>query len=428
VIPVGHYVPSFVPHLTEKDNVTYSGIPVQYQADIPDPVVADILAREPGTPAPGWLRVPRVVVAGGSLVLVAAVVLLVLFVRRPAHPATTVLANDSVSPTSFVRPPAIPSGLPGSSVRLTCGRSVSYTDRSGQMWGADRFFEGGAAFDSPRQYVARAIDPKLFQNGRTGDFSYRIPLAKGNYELRLGFLETNFGPSTPAGGGEYSRTFDVKANGRTLLDDFDIYADANGTNVADMRVFKDISPNSDGLLNLEFRSRRGPALINTIELTPAPHHRLNPIRIVAQENFVTLPNGTVWSPDVYFIGGVLANHAVPIAGNDSDLYARERFGHFDYAIPVDAGTYAVSLYFAETYFGEGNQGGGGPGSRVFDIFCNGAVLARNFDILKETTMNQELVKTFHGLTPNAQGKLALSFVPVHNYASLYALEVVDESQ
>jgi len=39
-----------------------------------------------------------------------------------------------------------------------------------------------------------------------------------------------------------------------------------------------------------------------------------------------------------------------------------------------------------------------------------------------------LDKTFHGLTPNAQGMLVLNFVPVENYAEVNAIEVVDESQ
>jgi hypothetical protein len=319
--------------------------------------------------------------------------------------------------------------LPGNAIRLGCGHSVPYTDRSGQTWAADRYFEGGTPFDSPRQFVARAFDPKLFQSGRTGEFSYHIPLAKGVYQLRLGFVETIYGPSTPAGGGEYSRTFDVKANGRPLLTDFDIYSDANGTNVADVRVFKDIVPSPDGILHLEFRAWRAPALINFIELVPAQPHRLNPIRIVAQDNFVTESSGVVWSPDDYVTGGQLAGHAVPVGGTDEpDVYSRERFGHFEYALPVDTGVYSLSLHFAEEYFGPGNAGGGGVGSRLFDIFCNGVALARSYDVLKEGGMNRAVVKTYHGLTPNAQGKLVVSFLPVHNYASLYALEVLDESQ
>jgi hypothetical protein len=366
-----------------------------------------------------------------GLVLLAGAVLVSQLLRRTSSGAS---APPKDTPAAAVtaparRPPPLAAVLPDNTVRLGCGHAVPYTDRSGQTWAADRYFEGGNSFDSPRQFVARASDPKLFQSGRDGDFSYHIPLAKGVYQLRLGFVETAYGPSTPAGGGEYSRTFDVKANGRLLLKEFDIYSDANGTNVADVRVFKDISPGADGVVLLEFHSGRAPALVNFIELVPSQPHRLNPIRIVAQDNFVTESSGIVWSPDDYVTGGQLAGHAVRVAGTeDPDVYSRERFGHFEYALPVDSGTYALSLHFAEEYFGPGGPGGGGVGSRVFDIFCNGVALARSYDILKDGGMNRAVVKTFHGMTPNAQGKLVVSFLPVNNYASLYAIEVLDEAQ
>jgi len=38
-----------------------------------------------------------------------------------------------------------------------------------------------------------------------------------------------------------------------------------------------------------------------------------------------------------------------------------------------------------------------------------------------------LIKTYHDLRPNAQGKLILSFVPDVNYASVDAIEVEEEA-
>lgn len=434
LIPVGHYVPAFVPNQAAETPAVVEPAPVENARDrsgeVPFELVADILAREPEAPRPKT-PFPRGVLMAVGLVLLASALLVAQmsfsrFKSTPAPPRETTVAAAS---TTLTRPVVVASVIPGSTVRLACGRSVSYTDRTGQTWSADRYFDGGTTFDSPRQFVARTLDSRLFQSGRQGDFSYNIPLPKGVYELHLNFVEMTYGPGTPSGGGEYSRTFDVKANGRLLLDDFDIYSDANGTNVADTRVFKDISPGSDGLLHLEFRGRRAPAAISTIELIPARPHRLNPIRMVAQESFLTLPNGVVWNPDTYVNSGQLASHVVQVtAENDVDLFSRERYGHFDYAIPVDTGTYSVALYFAEEYFGPSNPGGGGAGSRIFDVLCNGTFLLHNFDVFKEAGMNRGLVKTFHGLTPNAQGKLMLAFVPVRNYASVYAVEVQDESQ
>jgi hypothetical protein len=435
VIPIGHYVPAFISNAAEPAG------PPPAPASVAGDTGAAKLHGEPAfdvipdSMAPAMqpdgrqLFSPRVLIAA-ILVVCSAVVLATQLSRKPVKP-TGIPVRQAPQATVLTSPrqPIILPGPAGTFVRVACGHPVPYTDRFGQTWGADRYFEGGEAFDSPRQFVFRALDPKLFQRGRSGSFSYNIPVGKGVYELRLGFVEPTYGPSTPAGSGEYARTFDVRANGRLLLDDFDIYSDANGTNIADTRVFKDILPAGDGMVHLEFRARRGPAMINSIELIPAQPHRLNPIRIVAQENFVTTANGIVWSPDNYVSGGQIANHSVQVTGTeDPDLYARERFGHFEYALPVDVGTYSLSLYFAEEYFGAGNPGGKGAGSRVFDVLCNGVALLRNFDIFKEAGSNHGSVVTFQGLKPNAQGKLILSFVPVHDYASLYALEVLDESR
>jgi hypothetical protein len=69
----------------------------------------------------------------------------------------------------------------------------------------------------------------------------------------------------------------------------------------------------------------------------------------------------------------------------------------------------------------------GVGRRVFDVWCNGVTLLRDFDIAKDAGGPQKGIrKTFHGLKPNAQGKLLFTFVPVKDYACLNAIEVVDE--
>jgi hypothetical protein len=66
---------------------------------------------------------------------------------------------------------------------------------------------------------------------------------------------------------------------------------------------------------------------------------------------------------------------------------------------------------------------------VFDVYCNGTAILRNFDILKEARVpNRGIVETIHGLKANAQGKLVLWFVPVVDYATVRSIEVVDESR
>jgi hypothetical protein len=72
---------------------------------------------------------------------------------------------------------------------------------------------------------------------------------------------------------------------------------------------------------------------------------------------------------------------------------------------------------------------GGPGSRVFDVYCNGVALLRSFDIFKEAGgEGRPLDRTFSGIRPNAQGKIVLTFVPVASMPSLNAIEVVEDSR
>jgi hypothetical protein len=196
----------------------------------------------------------------------------------------------------------------------------------------------------------------------------------------------------------------------------------------DERVFKDMSPGPDGLLRIRFLTANYQAMVSAIVVEPARPHRLNPVRILAQDRSYTDSRGHLWLPDNYWMGGQPGSHSASIEGTeDRQLYAMERYGNFSYAIPVDEGEYAVTLHFAETYWGRENPGGGGVGTRTFDVFCNGVALIRNLDIYKEVGADRPLIKTFHHLRPNAQGKLLLSFVPEHNFASVNAIEVEDET-
>ena len=247
--------------------------------------------------------------------------------------------------------------------------------------------------------------------------------------MRLYFADPWYSPGVEMEGGENIRVFNVTLNSHSLLlHNFDIIADA-GPNTADVRVFKDVEPASDGYLHLSFAGNGGPPLINAIEIVPGMAHRLRPIRLVTQSSGLIDRSGVTWSRDNYFLSGRTIARTFTVTGSDDpEIYARERYGNFSYAIPVSEGRYRVTLHFAESYWGPISPGGGGVGTRIFDVYCNGIALLRNFDMLKEAGPHIQIVKTFHNLQPNAQGKLLLSFVPVKNYANISAIEVDDESE
>ena len=244
-------------------------------------------------------------------------------------------------------------------------------DRFGKTWQSDRYFQGGAVFESAGHPIAAARDPRLFRSRREGAFTYDIPLPAGVYELRLYFAETLYGENNVAGGGETSRIFNVYANGAQILSGFDVIGEV-GASTADVRAFKDISPAADGKLHLKFDPQTNPAIVSAIEITPGTPGRLRPIRLVSREHPYTDKQGRTWEADSYSRGGQLVVRTDPVQNiEDPELLRGERYGNLSYVIPVPPGRYGATLYFAEAWFGPGNFAGGGAGSRVFDILCNG---------------------------------------------------------
>jgi hypothetical protein len=53
-----------------------------------------------------------------------------------------------------------------------------------------------------------------------------------------------------------------------------------------------------------------------------------------------------------------------------------------------------------------SSGVSGVGSRVFDVYCNGSTLLKNFDILREAGPGP-LLRSFHHIEPTAQGKIEI---------------------
>jgi hypothetical protein len=110
-------------------------------------------------------------------------------------------------------------------------------------------------------------------------------------------------------------------------------------------------------------------------------------------------------PDNFWLGGSVGRPVISDTVErtlDRALYSKHRYGNFSYAIPVDDGEYALTLHFAESYWGRENEGGGGTGSRVFDVFCNGEALVRKLDIYKEPLRNER------SASPESPGRAVLA--------------------
>ena len=366
---------------------------------------------------------------------VVAISLLVLTVgafylgRERQRPPTVAASSRPVAAL-----PESPIGLPvGNEVRILAGGTRRYVDRSGKLWGPDALFTGGHAVQSYAQHIWRTQDPSIYHSSRQGDFSYNIPLPPGVYELHLHFAETFYGPENAGGGGEGSRIMTVTANGKPLLTDFDVIADAAGARTADVKVFTDVVPAKDGLLSLNFSSvKGGGGMLSGIELLPGSPGRIRPVRIVTRDVPYYSEDSHWWSADTYFKGGQLGATEEAAAGTDDpELYSSERWGNFSYAIPVTPGKYMVTLHFIERHFHRAERGQplsslGSTGVRLFNVYCNHKLILREVNILEQAGAGRPLVRQVAGLEPDAQGELLLEFVPDQYYATVTAIEVVPQ--
>lgn len=424
-IPVGQYVPKFEPA---------DGRKTRNLLDLAVPSVASRLGMGNGASQrwehwiPPAARQPLWIAAAITVLLLAFGYGWLSF-RQQRQSRPLIESNQP-----FARQAESQFGLPmGEEVRILAGAARSFVDHAGKLWNADTWFAGGTAVKSSVQQIWRTQDPGFYRTSRQGQFRYDIPLKKGVYELRLHFAETVFGPESVGSGGEGSRIMTVRVNGKSLLNRLDVVADAGASRTADVKVFPDIVPAMDGLLHLEFSGEDGkPAMISAIEILPGVRGHIRPVRILARQSPYYSNDSDWWSPDNYFEGGQLAAYPNPVSGTDDpELYETERWGNFSYAIPVSPGRYSVSFHFAARG-GEWDQPSTLSGdtrsavAHIFNVFCNGTVLLKNFNLTKEARQSDVVIRKFAGLEPNAQGKLLLSFVPVEGYATVTGIEVLAE--
>jgi hypothetical protein len=343
---------------------------------------------------------------------IAAVTLLSLFGmyiathRQKVHALKT---GGSV-PTPSVGQDAVMRFRFGASKRL-------YLDAAGQPWIAEWYCQGGTPFVHAGREIQGTDDQEIYQEGREGKFQCRIPVRSGTYQLQLLFADT-------AGDKEAVRQVVFTINNQPA-DALDVVDEAGGNDIAIGKVYAGIRPMADGTIHLDFVSDG--SFVNAIEITPSQTEGGQPIRMLAGPAVFLDEGGNSWLPERFFRGGRRTFHLDNVPkGANSRLFSWERYGHFHYFLPVIPGKkYSVRLYFSEGWFGADNGGPGGIGSRVFDVYCNGTTLLKDFDILKQQREGSVVI-TSHHVQPTAHGMLELYFTPVKNYPLVNAIEVLPE--
>lgn len=136
------------------------------------------------------------------------------------HPSWGGATTISV-PLRVNRLPTLPQ--PGDVVLAVNSGGPAFTAADGTVFEADRAFQGGSTQVSNRAIAGTEDDP-LYNDWRFGNFSYRVAVPDGLYEVDLHFAETY---NSAVG----QRRFNVGVDGNIVLAQFDIAASV-GLNTA----------------------------------------------------------------------------------------------------------------------------------------------------------------------------------------------------
>jgi hypothetical protein len=243
-----------------------------------------------------------------------------------------------------------------------------------------------------------------------------FPVPKGTYEMHFYFAEASDLPVAT-----HNTSLSINAGPPEYIDVVDV---AGGDNTATSVIATGVARENDGSIHLDYVSEV--SLLNAVEILPTPSAKQLPIRIVANSSPLIDDAKDVWASDRYFSGGRYSQHTKMENASSLGIYQSARIGRFRYNIPaVPHAYYRVNLYFRDPWFRNDNGGIGGPGSRVFDVACNGTLLLKNFDILAEGD-SKPVLKSFEHVQASAEGRIELYFMPVVNYAAISAIEILPE--
>jgi beta-glucanase (GH16 family) len=365
----------------------------------------------------------------------------------PANPASLLLnlaigggwagrhgIDDSKFPTAleadyvrvYATAPTVPPPVPPPAGDLTptaylidAGDSTPYTAQDGRVWAADVGFVAGTGgvVDRGPIPVANSNDAKLFQTERWCMDGYSLPIANGSYLVNLYFAETS--PNVNAAG---ARVFDVDVEGRVIAG-LDVFQETGGRSRALVRTLTNVIV-ADGALTLGFTRHSDCPMINAIEVQATalaqPMSRLL-VESGGDAAFQAM-DGRVWLADHDFLvgdGGVVDRGPIAIANSfDARLFQTERWCLSGYELPVNNGSYRVTLSFAET-----SPNVTGPGGRVFDVSVEGAAQLTDLDVFKESGgRNRALAKTLDNV-PVVDGALSIAFTKKSECPMINAIEV-----
>ena len=300
------------------------------------------------------------------------------------------------------------------SLRINVGGG-EYTDKLGQRWIADRYFEDGNT-SKTGESIWGTPDDLIYQSERYAKtMDYHIPVANGVYTVDLHFAEIYWSEAD-------QRTFEIEIEGEKQGDRVDIYKET-GKHKALKKEFTSILV-TDGVLDLHLGAVKNYAQLAGIEVRAQEVLALSEettgeaIRVNSGGDRYTDRDGNIWLADSFFEDGRISQRNNSIQNTPDDpLYQSERYAKtLDYAVPVANGVYSVNLLFAETYWSE-------AGKRTFDVKVEGRSVAQNLDLYQQAGKFTAFNQRVENVTVT-DGKLDIDLDARENYAQLAGFEIL----
>ena len=186
---------------------------------------------------------------------------------QPAASAHTTAAAQTTPPAqpmaSSAKPMSTTEAVPAkaTTIRIKAGAAAPFKDSEGNVWLADRGFDGGDVVERPDSAIANTKDQGLYQSEHYGmnSFSYKVP--NGAYVVKLHFAETYEGITGPG-----ERVFSFTCQGKEFKD-FDVWKKSGGA----ARAYIETVPVdvTNGVFKIDFVPNVENPQINAIEIIPA---------------------------------------------------------------------------------------------------------------------------------------------------------------
>jgi alpha-N-arabinofuranosidase len=184
-----------------------------------------------------------------------------LVASAPGQSGSPPAARARAADTGAAAPASSAPAAAGKVIRIKAGSDKPFKDSAGNVWEAERGFEGGEVIDrDPNTAIANTKDAGLYLCEHYSMDSFSCSVPNGKYIAKLYFAETFDGISGPG-----QRVFSFKLHGHEFKD-FDLWKKAGGPN----RAYVETVPVdvTDGKFKIAFTSNIENPEINAIEIIP----------------------------------------------------------------------------------------------------------------------------------------------------------------